>query len=79
MKRQGEGHPPDPAHQRGDYSRKVAEKNYMGEQSRPIGRSHLGTAGGTRPRRCCSQDEELSAPTLQPPHPAAEKQTEGRS
>lgn len=67
MKRQGEGHPPNPAHQRGDSSRKVAEKNYMGEQSRPIGQSRLGTAGGTPPRRCCSQDEELSTP--HPPTP----------
>lgn len=73
MKRQGEGHPPDPAHQRGDSSRKVAEKNYMEEQSCPIGRSRLEEP----PRRCCSQDEELSTPP--PPHPAAEKQTEGRS
>lgn len=67
MKRQEEGHPPDPAHQRGDSGRKVAEKNYMEEQSRPIGRSRLGTAGGTPPRHCCSQGEELSSPPRPPP------------
>lgn len=74
MKRQGEGHPPDPAHQRGDSSRKVAEKNYMEEPWS----SRLGTAGGPPPRRCCSQDEELSTPLHPPPHPTAEKQSEGR-